>query len=352
MTLTLTIEDEAAMARLGADIASVLAIGDRIALVGDLGAGKTTLARAILRALAEDPAMEVPSPTFTIVQAYDGRVPVRHVDLYRVADPAEMDELGLGEPDAAELIEWPRTALPITLAIGFGETDEARTVTLDAPDAWAEKFARRQAMHGFIAAAGWSDADVLPLKQDASTRSYVRLMRPDTSAVLMNAPTFTPAPDSYPVRARLADGNNNAFLAIGALLRDCGLSAPAVLAADAEAGFILLEDLGDDKIAEGGAPVEERYLAAAGALAAFHEAGATAPAGYAPPRFDADLATLEVGLLPEWLLKTPVTAEYEGAVARRDRRHVARRRQAGAARLPLPQLPVACPRGKASRRSA
>ncbi|WMS44211.1 tRNA (adenosine(37)-N6)-threonylcarbamoyltransferase complex ATPase subunit type 1 TsaE [Acuticoccus sp. MNP-M23] len=312
MTLTLAIEDEAAMARLGADIASVLATGDRVALIGDLGAGKTTLARAILRALAEDPAMEVPSPTFTIVQAYDGRIPVRHVDLYRVTDPAEMDELGLGEPDAAELIEWPREPLPITLTIQFAEGDEARTVTLDAPAPWAARFARRQAMHGFIAAAGWGDAAVLPLKQDASTRSYVRLVRPDESAVLMNAPSFVPAPDSYPARARLADGNNNAFLAVGALLRGCGLSAPAVHAADAQEGFILLEDLGDGKIAEDGAPVEERYLAAADALAAFHETGTTAPPAYTPPRFDADLAALEVTLFMEWLLKSPVTPEYDG----------------------------------------
>ena len=131
-TLALAIAGEAETAELGADIAAILKPGERIGLVGDLGAGKTTLARAILRALADDPALEVPSPTFTIVQAYDLRVPVRHVDLYRVGNAGELAELGLGDGEAAELVEWPREALPITLAIGFDAADDdARRITVE-----------------------------------------------------------------------------------------------------------------------------------------------------------------------------------------------------------------------------
>src|SRR5829696_8257693 len=77
--------DEAATAALGRIVAEELKPGDLVALSGDLGSGKTTLARAILRALAADPALEVPSPTFTLMQSYDTlRVRAVHADLYRI----------------------------------------------------------------------------------------------------------------------------------------------------------------------------------------------------------------------------------------------------------------------------
>ena len=96
----------------GEDIAAALRPGDVVALQGDLGAGKTTLARALVRALAGDPSLDVPSPTFTLVQAYEARLPVAHFDLYRIGSPAELDELGFAEA-AAEgvvLVEWPEKA--------------------------------------------------------------------------------------------------------------------------------------------------------------------------------------------------------------------------------------------------
>ena len=107
--LVLTLADEAATLRLAEALATRLASGDVIALEGDLGAGKTTLARALIRAVAGDPALEVPSPTFTIVQTYPGRVPIAHFDLYRLGSPDELDEIGFDEAvaDGAVLIEWP-----------------------------------------------------------------------------------------------------------------------------------------------------------------------------------------------------------------------------------------------------
>jgi tRNA threonylcarbamoyl adenosine modification protein YjeE len=80
-----------------------------VLLEGDLGSGKTTLARALVRVLMGDPALDVPSPTFALVQPYKTPGgPLLHVDLYRIAAAAEVDELGLfDEPDAIALVEWP-----------------------------------------------------------------------------------------------------------------------------------------------------------------------------------------------------------------------------------------------------
>jgi len=104
----LTLDDETVTAALGARIATALRPGDVVALAGDLGAGKTALARAILRGLGV--AGHVPSPTFTLVQSYETPgLTVHHFDLYRIEDKSELRELGLEEAkeDGAVLIEWP-----------------------------------------------------------------------------------------------------------------------------------------------------------------------------------------------------------------------------------------------------
>ena len=101
--------DEAATARLGADIAGALRRGDFIALSGPLGAGKSTLARGLVRALAGADE-EVPSPTFTLIQLYEGPdFPLAHLDLYRLKRPEEAWELGLEDAlaDGAAVVEWP-----------------------------------------------------------------------------------------------------------------------------------------------------------------------------------------------------------------------------------------------------
>lgn len=100
--------DDAATAALGRALAHVLRSGDVVALSGDLGAGKTALARAIIRTLLGDEELEVPSPTFSLVQPYDG---VLHADLYRLGTPEEAGELALFDhPDDIVLVEWPERA--------------------------------------------------------------------------------------------------------------------------------------------------------------------------------------------------------------------------------------------------
>src|SRR4051794_10273415 len=105
--------NEAETRRLAADVADVLVPGDVVALSGDLGTGKTAFARALIRHLAGDPGLEVPSPTFTLAQSYDlPRFPLMHVDLYRVDEPSELLELGFVDSSdgAVRLIEWPERA--------------------------------------------------------------------------------------------------------------------------------------------------------------------------------------------------------------------------------------------------
>jgi tRNA threonylcarbamoyladenosine biosynthesis protein TsaE len=102
--------DDEATAALGARLAATLTPGDTVLLIGDLGAGKTSLARAVIRTLVGDGDMDIPSPTFALVQPYlsASNTPILHADLYRIVDPREIDELGLFDAaDAIVLIEWP-----------------------------------------------------------------------------------------------------------------------------------------------------------------------------------------------------------------------------------------------------
>ena len=144
------LEGEAAMLDLGHRIATDVRIGDVIALEGGLGAGKTTLARGILEALGLEG--EAPSPSFAIVQPYDVpevRLPVAHVDLYRLDDAEEAEELALGDylMDSLLIIEWPDRlgdalwshSLRLHIAI---EPDGARRLTADVPDAWTDRWSR------------------------------------------------------------------------------------------------------------------------------------------------------------------------------------------------------------------
>src|SRR3569623_820661 len=117
-SFSVALPNEIATAHLMADLALLLGPGDTITLTGDLGAGKTTAARAMIRYLAGDDDYEVPSPTFTLTQTYDlPPFPVLHADLYRLADATELEEIGLSPlPEGTlALIERParaREAMP------------------------------------------------------------------------------------------------------------------------------------------------------------------------------------------------------------------------------------------------
>lgn len=137
--------DDAATASLGAELAAGLRPGDLVLLAGDLGSGKTALARAMIRALLQDPGLEVPSPTFALVQPYEGRGRVvLHADLYRLATEREIEELGLFDrPEAIVLVEWPERApglqpradVTITLAIPSGGAGRRARIAVERPSA-------------------------------------------------------------------------------------------------------------------------------------------------------------------------------------------------------------------------
>lgn len=142
MSRTLLLPDEGATAALAARLARLARPGDAVLLEGPLGAGKSAFVRAFLRAASGDPALEVPSPTFTLVQSYDLPAgPAFHFDLWRLDGPSGLAELGWEEArEGIVLVEWPDrlgdwrpdNALVITLAPGG--TEESRMATLTGWD--------------------------------------------------------------------------------------------------------------------------------------------------------------------------------------------------------------------------
>jgi tRNA threonylcarbamoyladenosine biosynthesis protein TsaE len=142
----MTLYDEAATVDFGRRLAGMLKAGDVITLSGPLSAGKTTLVRGLLASLGH--AGEVPSPSFAIVQPYeDLKLPVWHVDLYRIESRDELAELGLDDirSDGVLIIEWPEHAGPdmwpeaLALSLNVME-DGARALTAEVPAAWESRW--------------------------------------------------------------------------------------------------------------------------------------------------------------------------------------------------------------------
>ncbi|HTE92390.1 MAG TPA: tRNA (adenosine(37)-N6)-threonylcarbamoyltransferase complex ATPase subunit type 1 TsaE, partial [Bradyrhizobium sp.] len=281
-TFSLTLADEMATAHLMADLALLVSPGDVITLSGDLGAGKTAAARAMIRYLASDDTLEVPSPTFTLAQAYDlPPFPLVHADLYRIGDPSELEEIGLSPlPEATVvLIEWPERApeaLPkdrIDIALRPALVSTARAAEVTGYGKAAAQVARLKALRQFLNEAGYADATRQRMVGDASTRSYARLVRDDGVVILMNSPRRADGPPvydgkSYSAVVHLAE-DVKPFVAIAGGLRARGFSTPVIHHADLDGGFLITEDFGSAGFVEGDPPrpIVERYHAAADMLA-------------------------------------------------------------------------------------
>jgi N-acetylmuramate 1-kinase len=322
---TVVLPNEEALHRLVQDIAIVLEPGDLITLSGDLGAGKTTLARALIRHLAGDPTVEVPSPTFTLMQTYDlPRFALVHADLYRVTGASELTELGFEDlpSGAVTLLEWPdraagflptdRLDIAITLAPELGP--DHRNLLITGYGTFAPRAERLAALRDFLDRSDFGDAERERLAGDASTRAYERLTLGDRRVVLMNSPRHPDGPPvrigrSYSAIAHLAE-DVKPFVALARGLHERGFSAPVIHAADLEQGFLILEDLGGDGVTEGDPPVPigHRYQAAVDTLIALHKLPlpdtlpVDPPIEHRIPVYDLDALLIEVELLIDWYL--------------------------------------------------
>lgn len=318
--------------RLAGWLALVVEAGDVVILDGDLGGGKTTFARALIGALADGGPVEVPSPTFSIVQTYDEtRVPVAHYDLYRLSGPEEAAAIGLvdGFARAVTLIEWAdraagllpvdRIVVRLTELAGAGASDAdtgsgVRTVEFVPGGAWGARLDRLGAMIDLACHAGLATALPSYLAGDASRRRYGRLRESGRTAVLMDWPAAsTPPPivrdgKSYGEIAHSAD-DPAAFVAIGRELKRLGLSVPDILGEDVANRLLLLEDLGDTTFAaalSAGVPMLDLYSAAADVLLelARHTPPPLLPVDRARThqlaRFDRPAIEIELSLLTDW----------------------------------------------------
>jgi tRNA threonylcarbamoyl adenosine modification protein YjeE len=320
-TWWLDLPDEKATAALARHISELIGPGDLLTLSGDLGAGKTAFARALIRHLCEDDDLDVPSPTFTLMQVYVGRkFQIVHADLYRISSAEELVELGWDEAAQGSLVlvEWPERAegvldsdrLDIAFYVDAAQGDGWRRVKLTGYGNFAGRLARAKGIDRLLLRAGWADAKRNFMLGDASTRAYERLTRADGStAVLMISP---PRPDGPPVRygkpysaiARLAE-NITPFVAMGNAIIAQGLSAPKIYAADLETGLAILEDLGSEGVVDADGPIPERYMEAVAVLATLHgqQLPDTVPVedqSYRIPPYDLDALQIEAELLTEW----------------------------------------------------
>lgn len=325
---TFDLPGEAASRLIAQDIAIILRIGDMVSLSGDLGAGKTTLARAMLRYLAEDDDLEVPSPTYTLVQTYETRPKATHFDLYRVGSEEELIELGFEE--AAEtgivLVEWPERSALVTQESNLSLNLDTLAPRRDSPDlsggrrllarAAAEtalRLSRSLSIRHFLHAAGHGTARRRAMPADASARRYEHVADAHTRLVLMDAPPLARGPSilggrTYAEIAHIAQ-DVVPFVAMAQSLFARGFSVPQVHASDLEEGLVLLEDLGEARIVDAdNRPIADRYVEAARALALVHaeppmaELATDTGIVHRVPDFDRDAMAIEISLLLDWFL--------------------------------------------------
>jgi tRNA threonylcarbamoyl adenosine modification protein YjeE len=281
--VSLFLADEAATRSFGEDLALTIRAGDCLALEGDLGAGKSALSRALIRALADDDALDVPSPTFTLVQSYELRIPIHHFDLYRLGDESELAELGLDEAldRGAALIEWPDRAgsqLPKSaIRIRIRQERDGRRLEVDAPEGrFLSRLKRVLAIRDFLDARKGQHVERRFLTGDSSFRAYERVTTPvGEQLVLMDSPERSNGPPirdgkPYSQLVHLAE-NVKPFIAVDHYLRSLGLSAPDIYESDIDQGIMLIEDLGSEGVLDShGRPIAERYQEAVRLLADYH----------------------------------------------------------------------------------
>ncbi|AQX22282.1 MULTISPECIES: tRNA (adenosine(37)-N6)-threonylcarbamoyltransferase complex ATPase subunit type 1 TsaE [unclassified Bartonella] len=317
MNFSFFLENEEATILFAQDLALALKSGDLVTFQGDLGAGKSTLIRALIRTLANNCTMDIPSPTFTLVQSYQlPQFEVLHADLYRISSIEEMDELGLHESrkDNILLIEWPEKGAevlgPVTFAITLQYKGCGRHITLDSAEHATERLQRSFAIRTFLITHRRRHIQRRFLAGDASARSYELLDDGNHQEVLMNAPTMQMAQNvdsSYVETTHLAKDISQ-FVGISQIILENGFSAPRIFAKDLENGILILEDFGcEGLLDQSGNPIEERYIACSELLATFHQKSWPLKKKFATfqlqiPFYDCQAMRAELSLLLDWYL--------------------------------------------------
>ena len=324
-SFTVTLPNEQATARFAIDIAAALEPGDLVTLSGDLGAGKTTFARALIRYLASDDTIEVPSPTFTLIQSYElPRFALAHADFYRLSGAAELAELGFDDLPIGTvvLLEWPDRAagflpsdrIDITFTLAPQLNSEVRNARVVGYGVCGQRVVRIPQVRSFLDQTGYGEVPRRRMEGDASTRVFERLILDDHADVLMNAPRRADGPPvrngkPYSAIAHLAE-DIVPYVALAQGLRDRNLSAPTILQADLDHGFLVMEDLGNERIVAGEppAPIAERYEAAVDLLISLHRRKlperlpVASHVEYHLPHYDIDAFLIEAELLLDWYL--------------------------------------------------
>jgi N-acetylmuramate 1-kinase len=315
-------EQTEALAR---DLALWIRPGFAVLLEGDLGSGKSVLARALIRAVAGDETLDVPSPSFSLVQSYDDiRVPLVHADLYRLTTDEQAAELGLADmlQSHGVVVEWPGLSqelmtTPHRLHIRINGSGTRRDIVLEAHGAWQKALARNDLIQKFLHDALGMDTRRAFLQGDASTRRYEQISGPATDLLLMDMPR---QPDGPPVRnglpysaiAHLSE-SIVPVMAINRYLVSLGYAAPRTAAVVETQGLALIERLLGDvhgTMMQRGDAMVEPLRSATEVLADM----ATKPwprqlPGHDLKDYDTDAQLIEVDLLPSWYWPFSTTEE-------------------------------------------
>ena len=325
-SLNLDIPNELATKQLAQDISMAMRSsfheGLLIFLKGDLGSGKTTLARSIIQQLAGNDTLEVPSPTFSLIQTYhlDNQChinAIHHADLYRLTQGDEINELGLLDINSNEItmVEWPENASGYLqepdLVITFFEEGIGRSITINGSPTIVEAISRSLIIRKFLNEGWGKNINRQPLNGDASARSYEIVSDGNSQRILMNAPRQADGPilkdgKPYSQIAHLTE-DVSAFAGVSLILEKYGHRIAKIYAQSLVEGLLLLEHLGSGLIIdENRKPIENRYTASAEFLAEFH--GQTPERSikllnnktHHIPNYDQQAMMIEVELLIDW----------------------------------------------------
>jgi len=335
-TRDLYLNNEIETQRLAKCLAPFLTLSDLVALCGELGAGKTTFARSLIRFLANQPELTITSPTYLLLQEYEGKSCLLvHADLYRLISQDELTEIGFSEiiENAITIVEWPERCQGLienaTVVIKFNmentNHDLSRVASLTAETILLSNIFTQYHILKLLEDSTWRNASRELIAGDASGRRYERITNELNSAVLMIVPLTKPnqnirANKTYREIAKLSDSLDT-FVAISNGLLTYGFSAPKILKHDLQNGLILTEDLGSEPIFNSDGPIIERYKEAVRFLGKLHKLNPPQEiqnydgTNYQIPKYDTEALLIEAELFIDWYI--PNLTDYQISIEQR-----------------------------------